>query len=109
MDGFELVVQGTVPKLEESLLPELLCSKRQMPDLGIRLKEDTLLGTFMEVHSSPYSTTIYKTLLVAVDLFRLRRMYYPTTLSVTGFAFPKLPPLDDANKINISSVWWKLK
>ena len=57
------------------------------------LKEDVTAEMIVEMHSSPYEDTRRKSLFVATDLLRLRRMYNDGIKTITAFTFPKLPKI----------------
>ena len=83
--------QKRIPHLLESSLPDLICSRQQIPDISFSLKGDIIPESFIEVHSGDFRDTINKALLVATDLLRLRRMFDINRKEITAFAFPKLP------------------
>ena len=89
----EIAVEANRPHLEESALCDVLCTKNQKPDLFLCLKEDVTAEMLVEFHSSPYEETIRKTLFVATDLLRLRRMYNDGIKTITACNFPKLPKI----------------
>ena len=91
--NIEIAVAANIPHLEESALCDVLCTKNQKPDLFLCLKEDVTAEMIVELHSSPYEDTIRKSLFVATDLLRLRRMYTAGIKTLTAFNFPKLPKL----------------
>ena len=72
-------------------LPDLICSRQQIPDISFSLNGDSIPESFIEVHSGEFRDTINKALLVATDLLRLRRMFDINRKEITAFAFPKLP------------------
>ena len=63
------------------------------PIFFLCLKEDVTAERIVEIHSSPYEDTIRKSLFVATDLLRLRRMYNDGIKTSTAFNFPKLPKI----------------
>ena len=89
--NIEIAVEANIPHLEDSALCDVLCTKNQKPDLFLCLKEDVTAEMIVEIHSSPYEDTIRKSLFVATDLLRLRRMYNDGIKTITAFNFPKLP------------------
>ena len=91
--NFEIAVEANIPHLEDSALCDVLCTKNQKPDLFLCLKEDVTAEMLVEIHSSPYEDTIRKSLFVATDLLRLRRMYNDGIKTITAFNFPKLPKI----------------
>ena len=91
--NIEIAVEANIPQLEDSALCDVLCTKNQKPDLFLCLKEDVTAEMIVEIHSSPYEDTIRKSLFVATDLLRLRRMYNDGIKTITAFNFPKLPKI----------------
>ena len=91
--NIEIAVEANIPHLEDSALCDVLCTKNQKPDLFLCLKEDVTAEMIVEMHSSPYEDTIRKSLFVATDLLRLRRMYNDGIKTITAFNFPKLPKI----------------
>ena len=89
----EIAVEANIPQLEDSALCDVFCTKNQKPDLFLCLKEDVTAEMIVEIHSSPYEDTIRKSLFVATDLLRLRRMYNAGIKTITAFNFPKLPKI----------------
>ena len=89
--NIEIAVEANIPHLEDSALCDVLCTKNQKPELFLCLKEDVTAEMLVEIHSSPYEDTIRKSLFVATDLLRLRRMYNDGIKTITAFNFPKLP------------------
>ena len=89
----EIAVEANIPQLEDSALCDVLCTKNQKPDLFLCLKEDVTAEMIVEIHSSPYEETIRKSLFVATDLLRLRRLYNDGIKTLTAFNFPKLPKI----------------
>ena len=89
----EIAVEANIPHLEDSALCDVFCTKNQKPDLFLCLKEDVTAEMIVEIHSSPYEDTIRKSLFVATDLLRLRRMYNDGIKTITAFNFPKLPKI----------------
>ena len=87
----EIATETKIPCLEESTLTRLVSTLNQEPDLFLRLTGDVTAQMIVEIHSSPYEDTIRKSLIVATDLLRLRRMYDDGIKSITAFSFPKLP------------------
>lgn len=87
----KVVMGKSIPLLADSNLSNLLSSKIVFPDLSLYSEEDITAESIVEVHSSLYVYTIWKTIMGATDLLRLRRMYDVDIEIITAFAFPKLP------------------
>ena len=91
----DIVVESVIPRLEDSTICELFCSKCQKPDLYLKIKGEEIAQIVIEICSSPYEDTIRKCILVAVDLLRLRTMFNKRENKVLGYCFAKLPPGPD--------------
>ena len=89
----EIAVEANIPHLEDSALCDVFCTKNQKPELFLCLKEEVTAEMIVEMHSSPYEETRRKSLFVATDLLRLRRMYNDGIKTITAFNFPKLPKI----------------
>ena len=90
-DDIEIVIESSVPGLENSAISELACSKVQIPDLYLKGKDEDYAQMVMEICSSPYEDTIRKCILGLTDLLRIRTMFNPNEKRMVGFCFPKLP------------------
>ena len=78
--------------------------------MSLSLESESIPQSFVEIHSSPLSATIRKTIFVATDLLWLRRMFDISINMMTGFAFPKLPaaggsPTNKACVVMVTVVW----
>ena len=59
-DDVDIVIEKSVPGLENSAISELACSKLQIPDLYLKAKGEYYPQMVMEICSSPYEDTIRK-------------------------------------------------
>ena len=71
-----------VPLLSD--LPPLCCTATQRPDVAVYQGEN--LCVTVEVHSSPFTTTVRKTIVGAIDMIRL---YCNADSTFTAFTFPR--------------------
>ena len=90
-DDIDIVIESSVPGLENSAISELACSKCQIPDLYLKAKHEHYAQMVMEICSSPYEDTIRKCIIGLTDLLRMRTMLNPNDKKIVGFCFPKLP------------------
>ena len=89
----------------EKLLP-LHCSTDQRPDVTVSRKRDSLPLIVVEVHSSPFATTVQKCIVGVMDQLRLYRMYNAAITGCVGFVFPK--PGKCQCVIRVSVMWKEL-
>ena len=82
-----ITVRKKVPQFA-NLYP-LYCSTDQRPDLTVSRKADNLPLILVEVHSSPFTATVKKTILGVTDQLRLYRTHDANITHCVGFAFPK--------------------
>ena len=108
-DDIEIVIESSVPGLENSAISELACPKLQIPDLYLKPKNEDYAQMVMEICSSPYEDTIRKCILGLTDLLRMRTMLNPNEKRMVGFCFPKLPQGARAGKRCVVEleVYWE--
>ena len=89
-----------------SNLPPLVCTVDQRPDITVYPPASDIPVTIVEVHSSPYESTIKKCLTGVVDLLRVYRSYDTSRTQSVGYAFPKL----DSNQcvVRVLVTWTNL-
>ena len=82
----EFKVDNSVEHLNE--LSPFCCTTRERPDVAVY--QDGKLRFTVEVHSSPFSNTLRKTIIGCIDMIRLFRNADPSFSTFTAFVFPKL-------------------
>ena len=59
--------------LKQSTVSPLLCTKVVRPDVSCHLDGDTTAATLVEIHSSPFEDTVFKAIIIGIDLLRVRK------------------------------------
>ena len=81
----EVNIDKEVPLVRD--LPPLCCTTTQRPDVAVYQGKN--LCVTVEVHSSPFTATLRKTIVGAIDVIRLLRNADTSFSTFTAFTFPK--------------------
>ena len=81
----EVKIDTEVPLLRD--LPPLCCTTAQRPDVAVYQGKN--LCVTVELHSSPFTATLRKTIVGAIDVIRLCRNADSSFSTFTAFTFPK--------------------
>ena len=100
----EFETENSLNLSQSSMLAPFLSSLEQRPDISVSLSDECTAALLGEIHSSPYEDTLRKTVISALDLLRLRRMYSDEVSEITAFSFPKF---DNDHCVVKVVVTWK--
>ena len=85
-------------------LCRFLISKKNRGDVGIYLNNPQTNLCIIEVHSSPFVTTIRKVAVGIIEILRVVKAHGITECTLTGFAFPKLDVNQCVVKVTVSYI-----